>query len=70
MGNSHGLVIPKLVLDEIGVTAGDPVSLKVNKKGKLVISPVRSKARTGWAEDSKAVAQAGEAGGDGTPLKW
>lgn len=62
LGNSHGVIIPKPLLDEIGVTAGDPVNLKVNKKGRLVMSPVRVSARDGWANDSKALAQAGEAG--------
>lgn len=61
LGNSHGVIIPKPLLDEIGVTAGDSVNLKVNKKGRLVMSPVRVQARDGWANDSKALAQAGEA---------
>jgi antitoxin MazE len=62
LGNSHGVIIPKLLLDEIGVTAGDPVSLKINKKGRLVISPIRVRIRDGWANDSKALAQSGETG--------
>ena len=61
MGNSQGVIIPKLLLDEIGVTAGDTVSLKINKKGKLVMSPVRVVARAGWSNDSKTLAQSGEA---------
>jgi len=62
LGNSHGVIIPKPLLDEIGVTAGDAVSLKVNKKGRLVMSPLRAKARDGWVKDSEALVQAGEAG--------
>jgi antitoxin MazE len=62
LGNSHGVIIPKPLLDEIGLTAGDSVSLKVNKKGRLVMSPLRARVRDGWAEDSKALAEAGEAG--------
>ena len=77
LGNSHGVIIPRPLLDEIGVAVGDPVSLKINKKGRLVISPMRAETRAGWANDSKALAQAGEAGriwpdlpGAGRPLKW
>ena len=62
VGNSHGVIIPKPLLDEIGITDGDVVNLKVNKKGRIMLSPVRIEARTGWAADSKALAQAGEAG--------
>jgi antitoxin MazE len=77
LGNSHGVIIPRALLDELGVAAGDPVSLKVNKKGRLVIAPVKAETRAGWANDSKALVQAGEAGrvwpdlpGTGRPLKW
>ena len=60
MGNSHGVIIPKPLLDEIGVKTGDAVNLKVNKKGRLVMSPVRAEARSGWAADSRRLAEAGE----------
>jgi antitoxin MazE len=78
LGNSQGVIIPKPLLDEIGVVAGDPVNLKVNKKGRLVMSPVRGEVRAGWAKDSKALAQSGETGrvwpamaaGSERPLKW
>jgi antitoxin MazE len=62
VGNSHGVIIPKPLLDEIGIADGDVVNLKVNKKGRIVLSPVRTEARAGWAADSKALAQAGETG--------
>ena len=62
VGNSHGVIIPKPLLDEIGIADGDVVSLKINKKGRIVLSPVRTEARAGWAADSRALAQAGEAG--------
>jgi antitoxin MazE len=66
VGNSHGVIIPKPLLDEIGVKAGDTVTLKVNKKGRLVMAPDRAATRTGWADDSKRLAEAGE----GRGLKW
>jgi antitoxin MazE len=62
VGNSHGVIIPKPLLDEIGIADGDVVNLKVNKKGRIVLSPVRTGARAGWAADSRALAQAGETG--------
>jgi antitoxin MazE len=60
VGNSHGVIIPKLLLDEIGIKAGDRVNLKLNKKGRLVMSPDRAKARAGWAADSETLAHSGE----------
>ena len=62
VGNSHGVIIPKPLLDEIGIADGDVVNLKINKKGRIVLSPVRTEARAGWAADSRALAQAGETG--------
>ena len=62
VGNSHGVIIPKPLLDEIGIADGDVVNQKVNKKGRIVLSPVRTEARAGWAADSKALVQAGETG--------
>jgi antitoxin MazE len=62
VGNSHGVIIPKPLLDEIGIADGDAVTLKVNKKGRIVLAPVRTEVRAGWAADSKALAQAGETG--------
>jgi antitoxin MazE len=62
VGNSHGVIIPKPLLDEIGIADGDVVNLKVNKKGRIVLSPVRTEVRAGWAADSRALAQAGETG--------
>jgi antitoxin MazE len=62
VGNSHGVIIPKPLLDEIGIADGDVVNLKVNKKGRIILSPVRTEARAGWAADSRALAQAGETG--------
>lgn len=61
MGNSHGVIIPKPLLEEIGAKAGDTVELKI-KKGKLVITPLRRDPRSGWAEECKALREAGEDG--------
>ncbi len=60
LGNSHGLIIPKAFLAEIGLEADDPVELKI-KKGKLVVVPLKRDRRSAWAQDSKRLADAGEA---------
>ena len=61
MGNSHGVIIPKPLLAEIGVKAGDDVDLSISR-GKLVMAPRKRKSREGWAEDSKRLAAAGDGG--------
>lgn len=67
LGNSHGVIIPKLLLAEIGAKADDPVDIKV-KKGRIVIERIkraRSKERdprAAWAEECKAIREAGEDG--------
>jgi antitoxin MazE len=61
MGNSHGVIIPKPLLAEIGAKLGDTVDLTV-KGGKIVIAPPSKPPRSGWAEDSKRLAEAGEGG--------
>ena len=76
MGNSHGVIIPKPLLAEIGAKAGDEVDLAV-KGGKIVIAP-RKAPRSGWAADSKRLAEAGEGrlawpefpNDDDQDLKW
>ena len=61
MGNSQGVIIPKPLLAEIGAKPGDKVDMKVVRR-KLVISAIGEDPRAGWAEECKALAEAGEAG--------
>lgn len=61
MGNSHGVIIPKPVLAEVGARAGDQVDISVTE-GKIIVAPRKRKLREGWAEDSKALVEAGEGG--------
>src|SRR2546429_9886107 len=58
LGNSHAVIIPKPLLAEIGAKAGDRVDMTV-QGGKIFIAPIKKRPRQGWAEDSKAVAAAG-----------
>jgi antitoxin MazE len=56
MGNSHGVVIPKALLAEVGAEANDQVEMGV-ENGKIVIAPIRKRPRAG-AEASKRLAAA------------
>jgi antitoxin MazE len=77
MGNSHGVIIPKPLLAELGANANDQVDMEV-ENGKIVISRIPKRPRAGWAEASKRLAAAGdgglvwpEFGGDADQdLKW
>ena len=61
MGNSQGVIIPKPLLAEVGAKANDQVELGV-ENGKIVIAPIRKRARAGWAEASKRLAAARDGG--------
>jgi len=57
IGNSAGVIIPKPLLAEFGVEAGDSVELKV-EAGRIVIERVANPPRKGWAEDARRLAAA------------
>lgn len=59
LGNSSGVIIPKSVLAEAGVAIGDSVDMSL-EEGRIVLAPLRSRARAGWAAQSKAIADAGD----------
>jgi antitoxin MazE len=58
LGNSVGLIIPKPILLELGLAAGDMVDLSLDK-GHLVVAPVTS-TRAGWAEAARLIAATDE----------
>jgi antitoxin MazE len=57
LGNSSGVIIPKPLLAEVGLAAGDAVDVTL-EQGRIVLVPLRRQPRAGWAEASRAVAQA------------
>jgi antitoxin MazE len=59
LGNSAGVIIPKNVLAELGLAAGDAVDMHL-EDGRLVLAPVRRPARSGWREASRAIAESGD----------
>lgn len=50
IGNSKGIRIPKVILEECHI--GRSVVLKV-KGGEIIIKPLEQEPREGWAEDFK-----------------
>lgn len=61
MGNSAGIILPKPVLAELGVKAGDDLSLTMDK-GRVVLAPAKMHPRSGWAEASMKIAASGDDG--------
>ena len=59
IGNSHGVVIPKPFLAQLGLNgeAGAEMSIE---GGALVLRRPASPARKGWAEAAKKIAEAGD----------
>ena len=59
LGNSSGVIIPKSMLIEIGIAAGDSVDLSL-EDGRIAITPVRRRPREGWAEAFPEIGELGE----------
>lgn len=59
LGNSHGVIIPKPLLAQIGLTG--EAEMKV-ENGAIVLRPARRTPREGWAEASRAVAASADEG--------
>jgi len=59
LGNYSGVIIPKSMLTEIGLATGDAVDLAL-EEGRIAITPLKKRPREGWAEASRAIAEAGE----------
>jgi antitoxin MazE len=59
LGNSSGVIIPKPLLAEVGLTARDAVDVTL-EEGRIVLVPLRRQPRAGWAEASRSVAETGD----------
>ena len=59
MGNSSGIIIPKPILAQLGVSTGDEVNLTL-EEGRIILAPTKRHARAGWAEASRKLAENGE----------
>lgn len=59
LGNSAGVIIPKALLAQLALSAGEAVDLRL-ENGRLILVPVRRSSRVGWADASRAIAEAGD----------
>ena len=59
IGNSQGVVIPKPVLLQLGLS-GDAGAEMTIENNALVLRRPASAARTGWAEAARKVAESGD----------
>lgn len=57
MGNSHGVIIPKPILIQLGLE--DEAELSVERDA-IVLRKPRRQVREGWAEASKLIAESGD----------
>ena len=60
MGNSTGLIVPRAILGEIGVTTGAAMDLRV-EDGKLIATPVARSPRDGWGAAAQTIGDDDEA---------
>ena len=54
MGNSTGLILPKPILDQLGLASGAKIDLRV-EDGRVIAEPVKRKVREGWAEAAREI---------------
>lgn len=66
MGNSTGLIVPRGVLQEAGLSAGAKLDVQF-EAGRIVASPVRQPPRAGWEE---AARESGDAPLTGDEEAW
>lgn len=59
MGNSQGVLIPRPILAQLGLQVDDEAAMEIQDDA-LVIRRPQKKAREGWAEASKALAESGD----------
>jgi antitoxin MazE len=56
MGNSAGIIIPKPILSQVGVEAGDDLDLSLEGR-RIVLVPAKRHPRAGWAAAAKEIAE-------------
>jgi antitoxin MazE len=59
LGNSAGVIIPKSLLVELRLSAGDIMDMRL-EDGRLILVPIPHTRRAGWAEASRAIAAVGD----------
>lgn len=61
IGNSHGVVIPKTVLAQVGLDSQVGADMTI-EDGALVLRRPAGPARAGWAEAARRIADSGDDG--------
>jgi antitoxin MazE len=59
IGNSQGIVIPKSVLAQLGLDEKAVVEMTI-EESSLVLRKAARRAREGWAEAARNIAEAGD----------
>jgi antitoxin MazE len=59
LGNSAGVIIPKAMLAELGLTVGASVDMTL-ADGRLILSPTRQSARAGWGDAARRISEAAD----------
>ena len=59
IGNSHGVVIPKPVLTQLGLSGETGAEITIEGDSLVLRRPARP-ARAGWAQAAKKIAEAGD----------
>ncbi len=54
MGNSAGIILPKPLLQALGIEVGRQIDIAV-EDGRIVATPVKRPVRLGWEEDAAAI---------------
>ena len=57
LGNSRGVIIPKPLLDQVGLKREADVLVENNA---IVLRPSKKRLRQGWADASRRIAAAGD----------
>lgn len=57
IGNSKGVVIPKIILEQSGIQ--ELVEMSVDGE-KIILSKPKNTVRENWSQDAKSLAKAGE----------
>lgn len=63
MGNSTGIILPKSLLGELGMTTGQAMDLRV-EDGRIVATPLKSHGRDGWAASAQTIADEADSEAD------
>jgi antitoxin MazE len=58
MGNSTGAIIPKSILDQLKLSLGAKIDVRL-EDGKVILEPVKRKVREGWEEGAKMIGALG-----------